>query len=198
MADRNQVSFNQRADGAITRNGIVIFEPGTPRAERVWHEGDIFPSDSGIADSLKVSGVTGLTIHVGTLRGGVEDCFDVNNRCSDIELHIARAEPKGRYVGTIKGESDNIRVNVEVQAGHGREADYDYGNRSQQAKGRTKNCTLRVGAADGPVSVRVLHAWRPALTAGPGVRFDVDDRARGWIAALFDLFPLIFGKGKKP
>jgi hypothetical protein len=159
--------------------------------------GDLLPGPrSGVTDTLKFSRVArfgGVYVRAGIIRGGTEDCIDVNNRCADLHLDSDQLEPLGKYACTTKGESTRIHHRVGLLVGHGSEQDFDYGNRSEQAEGRTTACTLHVEATtDGAARVRVLHAHRPTTTGGPGVRFDTAARFKGFIAWLFDLFPLIF------
>ena len=186
MSDRNLISINSTPDGKILVNGVETDAPG-----RVIEFDELVPGP-GMSDTLKFSGVEDVAVRVRRLVGGVEDCIDVNNKCRNVVVYVEELVPTGRYAATIKGESEHVTIIVNRLVGHGKETDFDYGNRSEQASGRTKNCTLRVTEADGPVRVRVMHAWRPEL--GGAVKFKVNTTLKGWISYLFRFFPLIFGK----
>lgn len=189
MSDRNQISINCDEAGNVFVNGDLMLAHDLPRLERVLFLDDIWPNDSGISDSLKFSGARNVTVIVNRIVGGLEDCIDINNRCQDIEVRAGLLDVRGRYACTIKGESRDIRINVGKLLGHGSETDFDLGNRSEQASGRTRGVSINVVDALFPVRVRVMHAWKPTLSGGP---FEVDTRLMGWIAKFFWIFPLLF------
>lgn len=191
MPDRNQISITSDASGNVYVNGKLTIAAGLPRENRVLRFEDLRPADGGISDTLKFSWVRNLTVMVNRIVGGVEDCIDVNNRCSDLVIFAEVLEPRGRYVATIKGESENIRIYATRIEGRGKETDFDLGNRSEQAKGRTKDVTISVTeATHEPVRLRVMHAWEPTVKGS--AKFKVNTTLKGWIGKLFPWFPLIW------
>jgi len=151
--DRQLVAFAGTPDGQITfidwrqkpgYNHTVIRAAGdhTPIE---WSVGDIDADPALWEDALKVSGCDYLTVHAGVVKGGNEDVLDVNHS-RHVVVNIEDAYPRGKYVSTQKGASDDITVNVRRQHGHGKEVDYDYGNHSDQGDGYTTNCKLNVEA----------------------------------------------------
>ena len=114
------------------------------------------------SDTIKVSGCSYLRVIVtGRLRGGVEDCLDVNNKSEHIEIHADEWESGGLFVATLKGGSKFIRLTGCIVK-HGSEMDIDLGNWSDQSMERTRYVMLRLECLDA-VRYRVLHAWEPVL-----------------------------------
>lgn len=174
--DRQLVVFAGKPDGSIElvdrrvypEAHIFIREAGN-REPLTWSvAGEIDAHPDSWEDALKISGCDNLTVYADVVRGGNEDVVDINHsrNCS---VFINDAHPRGNFVLTCKGESDNITLTVYRQRGHGKEVDYDYGNHSDQGDGTTKNSRLSVkGVLDGgPAVVRVLRATTPQLDGGP-------------------------------
>lgn len=174
--DRQLVAFAGEPNGKITlvdwrqppgQNHKVLRGAGnfTPITENV---GDIDADPALWEDALKVSGCANLTVYAGIVRGGSEDCLDVNHsrHCA---VFMEDAYPRGNFILTCKGESDDITVTVARQHGHANEVDYDYGNHSDQGNGTTTRSRLSIKAImDGqPALVRVLRATAPGLDGGP-------------------------------
>lgn len=134
--------------------------------------GDILPPDLSFADALKITDCADGSVTARRVFGGLEDCCDINNKCSDISVIADEWVSRGKYVCTVKGGSKNITL-AGVIAVHGREVDIDLGNRSDQSDNPTRNVTLNFTTLDGSkVTVRVLNAERPhLLNAASNYRF---------------------------
>jgi hypothetical protein len=140
--------------------------------------GDIVPPDGvDYADALKVSGALFVDLVVGRLGGGSEDCVDVNHSHS-IGLRVARFEPRGRYVATIKGGSSNITVKFGAIEEKPRYVDFDLGNWSDQSRERTTQVHIEAtGRQPRRYTVRQLHAKRPTLRG--------DFKLSAWLSPFF-------------
>lgn len=125
------------------------------------------------SDALKFSNSHDGYVRVDSIDGGREDCIDVNNRCSSLEIHVHNGmRPKGKYAATIKGGSRNI-VLVGTLENHAAEVDIDIGNQSSQSDELTDDVLLNVAMRDGsPVRVRVWNAEMPMLTTNKGKRYE--------------------------
>jgi hypothetical protein len=161
--DKNYISFTGDAEGNIWRNGEILFCP-LKGAQRVWvEETSIDLPDSSYADTLKFSGVRNLTVIVrGYVKGGYEDCIDVNNECSNLIIKIEGAlYPQGNYAITCKGGSHDIYIEAHSIASNPKVVDLDLGNISDQSTKTTRRITvvLMVGA----VSYRQLNAEEPFI-----------------------------------
>jgi hypothetical protein len=180
--DKNFLSLAGDGLGNIYRDGVLLFSADQPGMREI-RLGDIIPDRPGdYSDSLKLSGCTRLRVLVNTIVGGREDCLDIN-WSHDIEVEIATAMPKGRYVATIKGGSTDISVKVENQIGHGSETDYDLGNWSDQGHSRTTGVSLDVHVVGGsPAYCRVLHAHNPKVVGF----WKIDGRFRGFFHWVVD------------
>lgn len=114
------------------------------------------------ADALKITNSTNGDVAAGEIYGGYEDCLDVNNRSRNVMVS-ADWYPAGKYVGTIKGGSENVKIFGTLH-GHGSEVDFDFGNISDQSSDVTRACVLSVETKDGSaVKVRVWNAEMPLL-----------------------------------
>lgn len=181
--DDNLISFT--GDGRnIWRNLKHLFGPDVPghdvpRAKRVVYEKDIvLPPGRRIADTLKFSGVHGLTVIVeGLVPGGYEDCVDVNNGCRDIVVSAPDGyAANGEYVSTVKGGSQQVVIAGPILV-HGRVVDHGLGNWSDQSDHRTRDVVLDTPARGGPVTYYRMNADTPR--AGLGVELKCKFRVRG-------------------
>lgn len=124
--------------------------------------GDLVANPEVYADALKVTDCDTGTIYAGRVVGGAEDCIDINNHTSDVEIIAGTLEPQGKFIATIKGGSRNITLRSICVIGHGSEVDIDLGNISDQSDDVTGPVKLALKHRDGDViTVRVLGASRP-------------------------------------
>ena len=123
--------------------------------------GDII-APLGVHDALKISRVTNAEIVANRVVGGSEDVVDIT-WSKDVFVVINRAEVHGKYLATIKGGCNGVRLDVAEQVGHGGEADYDLGNWFDYNKAKTTNVIL-VSYANETASVRVLNADKPSCS----------------------------------
>ena len=132
-----------------------------------WRDRDI--DGTGFADALKCStGLTEFSGSFGRVISGTEDAIDINNRCDGIVLHASAWVLRGKMGITIKGGSRNVSISGVIE-GHGREADVDLGNWSDQSHEWVTNTRLNLRTTDGsPVRVRVLAAEKPIYAPGSG------------------------------
>ena len=182
--DRNLYSLAGDGLGNIYLDGRLLFSASEPGMRAHVIDGDL--DGTGYSDALKLSGCARLHVIVlGRVIGGSEDVVDINHS-SDCIVDIARSEPRGRYLATIKGGSSNISITTK-QHGHGSEVDFDIGNWSDQGGGkRTTGVSIASLTDDGsPVSVRVLHGWSPRLI-GPG-RYRLNGLFRGVFYRIYGL-----------
>jgi hypothetical protein len=119
-------------------------------------------------DVLKFSNVKYAVVTKSDVWGGKEDCIDMNRNCSDICINDSYLFPRGKYGMTIKGGTKNVTLRNVTFLGHGKEADIDIGNWSDQSQEKTTNIKLiDVIASDGkPVRVRVLWGDPPEVVGG--------------------------------
>lgn len=151
--------------------------------------GDLIPL-RGMSDTLKVSGSADGEIHAGLVRGGREDCFDANNRAARIKVYADLWQPRGKYIATVKGGSEDIELHGLVD-GHGSEVDIDLGNYSEQSDERTRRVVLNLRTKDGsPITYRVLNAEPPILLNAHEQRYEQILKLRGFWG---DLFAVLFG-----
>lgn len=121
---------------------------------------DLFPTP-GIADTLKITDCTDGTIDAGYIKGGYEDCIDINNHCEYLHIEAEILEPTGNYVCTIKGGSKWVYIKGVVR-GHGKVVDVDLGNISDQSDNLTEYVSLCLTHENKePITVRVLGATDP-------------------------------------
>lgn len=141
------------------------------------HLGDIYCPD-GYQDALKLSGVSGLFVFAGQVKGGSEDVIDVNH-CTVCNITIAEAFPQGKYIATIKGGSRNISLSVISQVGHGKEVDYDLGNWSDQSQEKTTGISLF--AQGETATVRAINSDKPNLNSLCSWKYS------GWLRGWFPI-----------
>lgn len=146
---------------------------------------------TGDADALKVTDSADGIILVPRVVGGVEDCLDVNNRCRMVVIgtHSTMWVPRGKYVWTVKGESEDIEIRG-ILLGHGSEVDLDLGNHSDQAQGRTRRVFCNVVTADGsPITWRRINATTPRFAEGQRSRkiLSVPGFLRGSFSRIYAL-----------
>ena len=116
-----------------------------------------------IADSLKITNCTDGILYAGWIKGGYEDCVDINNHCEHIEVNAELFEPTGSYVATIKGGSRWIYLKGMVR-GHGKIVDIDLGNISDQSDNMTEYVTLNLTHEKGePITIRILGCTDPII-----------------------------------
>ena len=126
--------------------------------------------DATHSDTIKVSACSYMRVVVkGNLRGGTEDCLDVNNKSNHIEVIADYLSSGGKFIATIKGESSFVWL-VGTILVNGTEVDIDLGNWSDQAKGKTTNVVLRVEDPTG-LTIRVINATMPAIFSGSQFRW---------------------------
>lgn len=128
----------------------------------------ICPPDNTYSDTLKFSCCQIVKVHDCKIVGGNEDCIDMNNLCSNLDVTNCELESRGKYVMTIKGGTTDVLVSDTCILAHGSETDIDLGNWSDQSEAETKRVILsNVFAQDGqPVRVRVLWAEKPLVIGG--------------------------------
>lgn len=172
--DRQLVAFAGKPDGSIElvdnrqppgHTNQMLRQAGNYAP--ISHDvGDIRFPNGEWSDALKVSGCINLSVRAGVVEGGTEDVLDVNHsqKCA---VSIEEAYPRGKYVLTCKGASQDITVTVRRQHGHGKEVDYDLGNHSDQGNGTTRNTGISANAFGEQISVRVLRSDKPRLDGGP-------------------------------
>lgn len=146
MSDNNLISYYDKDSHQTVHHEII---------------GD---SSLNYDDALKItSRCAGLNVHAKAIRGGREDCVDINNHASAIKVLADRWLATGKYVATIKGGASDVFLWGRIERG-GSEVDVDLGNWSDQSQAKTENVRLHLSRADGkPVTVRVLHAEKPLL-----------------------------------
>lgn len=122
----------------------------------------------GFAEGLKItSQAQDITVFANKIIGGYEDCVDINNRCKNITVVANEWEPRGKYLATDKGGSENVKLKGKLLA-HGTEVDVDGGNYSDQSHKTTEGISLELQAWDGsPVTYRSLDAKSWHLAGGP-------------------------------
>jgi hypothetical protein len=113
------------------------------------------------ADALKITNSTDGTVIAGYIRGGYEDCVDINNHCEHINVTAELFEAQGSYIFTVKGGSRWITLTGRVR-GHGKVVDVDLGNIADQSDDLTEYVVLNLVHEKGdPISVRILGAADP-------------------------------------
>lgn len=184
--DKNYISIHGDNTGNIYMGDKLLFAAGDYSKPRSVEIDEIIPPDGTYADSLKLSGVVDLTVNVGKIVGSREDVVDINH-CKNVQVLIGEVYVKGKYLATIKGGSDGIYVQIAEQNSHGSEVDFDLGNWSDQSMERTKNVEIesRQFFEWSPVTIRVLHAWRPKLLGGGPYR--VNTFMKGWFGFAYGL-----------
>lgn len=149
MADNNYISFAD-VDGETIENTVFPVS-GTKQSD--------------YSDILKFSHAKNIVVSNCIICGGKEDCVDMNRNCENILIENCTVYPFGSYGFTIKGGAKNITLRNVAFDGHGKVADIDLGNWSDQSMEQTTNVVLEnVYAIDGsPVKVRVLWAEKPTV-----------------------------------
>jgi len=152
MADKNYYSVSDQ-------NDLIIGNTTFPK-------GEVSPIE--YSDIIKLSNATNITIKGCTVHGGKEDCIDMNRNCSNIVIEDTFLESNGNYCVTIKGGTKNVILKNITITNHGKEADIDLGNWSDQSEELTTDITLQnIVSEDGePVKVRVLWADKPTVLGG--------------------------------
>jgi hypothetical protein len=180
--DKQHYTFYGDGLGTIYRrilwNGEseLLFTSNDGKIRQVVINGDLIPpAFDDIADTLKISGVVDLTIIVnGCIKGGYEDCIDINHS-HNIRILAGDLDSGGNFIATIKGGSSKIDILFNRILNHGKETDFDLGNWSDQSNAPTKNVRLQnVVFWDGFTKVRVLTAEMPTLVGS----FKVNSRWR--------------------
>lgn len=207
--DDNLISFTGDQAGNIWRNGVHLFGPDVPahdvprnqRVVELSHLAELFDaaetSGRTIADTLKFSGVRGLTVIVrGVVPGGTEDCIDFNNECEDLVIEALEGlQPQGKYAITGKGGSRRVTI-IGPILGPAEVVEIDLGNWSDQSRLRTREIVLTTPAAGwaGPVRWRRLNATTPTLQGGRyrRVRGSVPGELRRLFLNIFTLFKKLF------
>lgn len=197
MSDKNFYNISGDDKGNVWVNDTQVFwayQPGMRELEVpdliVPPPDPSVPGDKGFSDALKVSGIRRLKIKCGVIdaRHCIEDAIDINHS-EAVEIEVDTLYAAKRYCSTQKGASLDVKTTVRRQIGHGKETDYDLGNKSDQAKGRTRQISLDITTEDrSVVAVRVMHAHRPALLNKATQRYKVNGWLKGWISYLFFLF----------
>lgn len=180
--DNNLVSFAGYDDGRIELFD-QRFDPPLGRELRSagsWEhldyriEGEVDADPSIHSDAIKFSNAVNLTVRVGVVKGGKEDVWDCNRLSKNCHLLIEDAYPRGRFVSTIKGESDGVTITIARLHGHGKEVDFDLGNNAPANEhtptlnGDTKNVAISIGQCDDEATVRCLrYKGSPTLRGGP-------------------------------
>lgn len=129
-----------------------------------------FASKPDWDDTLKISSqCRDFMLFSRIIWGGREDCVDINNRAQNIVVG-ADFFPQGKYACTIKGGAHSVKIigRVSVDA---KEVDIDLGNWSDQSQEKTRGVCLQLSKTAGPVTVRVLHADKPALLGNGPYRY---------------------------
>lgn len=141
---------------------------------------------SGYSDALHLSDCHNFSLFSPEIRGGSEDCVDINQGCL-ISIHVDRLWSGGKYVFTVKGGAEDIQLSGCIYK-HGSVTDVDIGNWSDQNKhGRTKFVRLCLNTTDGsPVRVRVLHGWRPEII-NPEQPYIISTWRKGWFNAVYSI-----------
>jgi hypothetical protein len=194
--DKQYVAFAGEPDGKITlvdwrkpdgENHKILRESGDLSFLTVKLDDIMTPYD--YQDALKVSRCKNLSVMVSSVKGGTEDVLDMTD-CDNTHVLIGTAEPRGRYLATIKGGCNNCMISVINQLGHGKETDYDLGNWFDYNKRKTTNIHLASEVAGGGYAkCRVLHANKPITP--PDQKWIVK---KPWYA---DLFYPVYGLLKK-
>jgi hypothetical protein len=186
--DKNYVSIAGKPDGEVWLVDYRQPEGATHRLLRAKdnHDhlkvslGDI-DTPYGYADALKISGVHKAAVSAGHVKGGTEDVFDINHSWA-ISLTLDTAEPFGRYIGTIKGGSHDIVLTVFDNKGHGKYADIDLGNWSDQSQEKTTNVFMFAGAGVDKLKVRAINADKPKMESAD--KFSYNGWLRGWFPVV--------------
>lgn len=153
MSDVNLVNYYDRDSGR------AFFH------ERLGEHG----SNPNWDDTLKItSRAEDITVIAEEIRGGKEDCVDINNHAYSIGVLAKRWFPQGKYLATIKGGASRISLTGDVYS-HGKEVDVDLGNMSDQSREPVTGVSLALRSQTGkPVVVRVLNAEKPLLARDTG------------------------------
>jgi hypothetical protein len=149
MADVNYYSI---AD----QNDVVV-------ENKTFPESGIDPEE--YSDIVKLSNAKNITIKNCFIKGGQEDCIDMNRYCENVLVEDTNVSSGGLYCFTIKGGTKNVTLKNVVVGIHGHETDIDLGNWSDQSSELTTGVVLdNVKSVDGkPVRVRVLWADKPTV-----------------------------------
>lgn len=146
--------------------------------------GDLWADPRQHSDALKVTDCTDGVVEVHHVKGGREDCCDINNHCREILVMADLWEPQGDYVFTVKGGSARVTLVGRIR-GHGRVVDVDLGNISDQSDDITGPVLLNLTHESGdPITVRVLGATRPIIL-NPAQRYQVNVVIPGVFRSLF-------------
>lgn len=126
-------------------------------------------SDGKVTDCLKfTSHLQDFTGFFPNVRGGLEDCADLNNEVNNVRLKAASWQSGGKFCFTIKGGASNVTIEGPI-TNHGKEVDVDLGNWSDQSKKKTTGVYLNLTTPDhSPIIVRVLQADEPTFAPGSG------------------------------
>jgi len=123
--------------------------------------GNLWADPTVHADAFKLTNSRHGLIHLGHVKGGYEDCLDVNNHAENITIEADLWQPQGNYLATIKGGSRDVTLRGKVR-GHGRIVDIDLGNVSDQSDDVTGPIALHLKHELGePITVRVLGSQAP-------------------------------------
>jgi hypothetical protein len=161
---------------------LISFAGRRPLGEHVV--GDVLAGPER-SDALKVTDCANGRIAAGHIRGGKEDCVDVNNHTTNVVIEAALFEPRGKHLATIKGGSGDITLRGKVR-GHGSVVDIDLGNIADQSDNVTGRVRLDlVHEAGEPITVRILGAIRPTLLNSHEQRYEVVFALPGFWRSLF-------------
>lgn len=145
-------------DGSVDRNAVSICGE-RPIGDRHY---ELIDGSAG-SDALKVTDSDHGLIRVDHIIGGREDCVDVNNHAANVVVECMLFEPRGDYVGTIKGGSENVVIRGTVR-GHGKVVDFDLGNVSDQSDDLTRNVRFDlIHEAGEPITLRILGCENPTF-----------------------------------
>lgn len=200
MSDKNLVSLAGDGSGVvwITRGDApaeLLFAADVPGMRELRLRYLVAQAGAGIADVLKLSGVSRLRVIVDSIdaKFAAEDAIDINH-CTDCEVLAMDVWAGQKYVSTIKGASKNIRLVIARLYSHGGETDIDLGNFSDQGNGNTTGVSLNIARIDSfPVKVRCLSAAAPTLeNTGSDYehpqRYDITKLNQGWFYLLYNFF----------
>jgi hypothetical protein len=135
--------------------------------------GNLWADPTVHADAFKLTNSAHAIIQLGHVKGGYEDCADINNHCQNCTIQADLWEPHGNFLATIKGGSRDITLRGNVR-GHGRIVDIDLGNISDQSDDLTGPITLALKHELGePITVRVLGARAPRMLNSYEQRYEV-------------------------
>lgn len=146
-----------------------------------------FPDDGinplDYSDIFKLSHATNIVVERCFIKGGKEDCIDMNRYCQNVHVKQCALDSSGLYCMTIKGGSKNIYLESVQIITHGKSYDIDIGNWSDQSAELTTQIVLdNVYSLDEkPVRVRVLWGDRPIVIGG-NVKVIVYPR---WIVKIY-------------